>query len=214
MYTIDLLKGEGVPIRSRPGGIAFACLIVVVPFLAAVGGLSVYLDGDVVIAIQKQQMKRLTTAVEALSGAVRKREALENEKAEATRTLSEVRTALGGHTQWSPVLAFLIESLSDTLVLTRLEARQDTIRAKVPAKDDPARTIDTSLPVRTLRICVCGKDKDSSAEAVRHLQESLRTSAALGPRLDNITVSRDVTTLDGQPAALYELNCLFKPVVE
>ena len=213
MYTIDLLKGEGIPIRSRPGGIAFACLIVVVPFLAAAGMTSYYMDNDVVIAIQKQQESRLTMAVQALSSAVQKREALEKEKAEATHTLSEVKTALGEHHQWSPVLASLIESLSDTLVLTRLEARQDTIRAKVPAKDDPTKKIDTNVPVRVLRVCVCGKDKESSAEAVRRLQESLRSAPALGPLLDTITVSQDVTTLDGHEAALYELNCVFKPVV-
>ena len=138
MYTIDLFKGEGVPLRSRPGGIAFACLVVVVPFLAAAGMASFYMDNNVVIAIQRQQVSRLTTAVATLSDAVQKRESLERQKTEATRMLSEVKTALDGHHQWSPILASLIESLSDTLVLTRLEARQDTIRAKIPAKDDPA----------------------------------------------------------------------------
>lgn len=212
MYTIDLLKGEGVPIRSRPGGIAFACLIVVLPFLAVLGTTSFCMDNDVVIAIQQQQVSRLTTAVGALSGAVQKREALEREKTEATRMLADVKTALGGHHQWSPILTSLAESLSDTLVLTRLEARQDTIRATVPAKDGPARKVEVSLPVRVLRICVYGKDKEASAEAVRRLQESLRSSVALGPLLDTITVSQAATTMDGHEAALYELNCVFKPV--
>ncbi len=214
MYTIDLLKGEGVPIRSRPGGIAFACLIVVIPFLAAFGAVNFHLDCDVVIAIQKQQVNRLTTAVEALSSAVQKRESLEKEKAEASCMLSDVKTALGGHNQWSPTLASLVESLSDTLILTRLEARQDTLRTKVPAKDDPTKKIDTSVPVHALRICVCGKDKESSSEAVRKFQESLRSSAAIGPMLDAITVSQDATTLDGHEAVLYELNCVFKPVIQ
>lgn len=213
MYTVDLLQGEGIPIRSRPGGVAFACLIVVVPFLAATGMTRYYLDNDIVITIQKQQENRLTTAVQALSSAVQKREALEKEKAEATQTLSEVKTALGEHHQWSPVLASLLESLSDTLVLTRLEARHDTIRAKVSVKDDPAKKIDTNVPVRVLKICVCGKDKESSSEAVRRLQEGLRSAPALGPLLDTITVSQDATILDGHEAALYELNCVFKPVV-
>lgn len=212
-YTIDLLRGEGLPIRSRPGGIAFACLVVVLPLLAAFGTVSVYMDSNVVITIQKQQTRRLATAIEALSSAVRKKEALEREKAEATRVLSEVKASLGGRNQWSPTLASLVESLSDTLILTKLEARRDTVRIKVPAQDDPTRKIDTSVPVRALKICVCGKDKESSSEAVRRVQENLRSAPAIGPMLDTITVSQDTTTLDGQEAVLYELNCMFKPVV-
>jgi hypothetical protein len=214
MYTIDLLKGEGVPIRSRPGGIAFACLIAALPLLATFGAVSFYMDGGVVIAIQKKQVSKLTGAIEALSAAVQKREALEKEKAEATGMLADVKGALGGHTQWSPMLASLVESLSDTLVLTRLEARQEMTRYKVPAKDDPTKKVDISVPVRALRICVCGRDKESSSEAVRKFQDSLRSSAAIGPLLDTITVSRDSTTLDGQEAVLYELNCLFKSTVQ
>ena len=209
-----MLKGEGLPIRSRPGGIAFACLVVVLPLLAAFGAVNVYLDSDVVITIQKQQASRLTTAIEALSSAVRRREALEREKTEATRVLSEVKAALGGRNQWSPTLASLVESLSDTLILTKLEARWDMVQIKVPAQDDPTRKIETSVPVRAMKICVCGKDKESSAEAVRRVQENLRSAPAIGPMLDTITVSQDATTLDGQEAVLYELNCVFKPVVQ
>ncbi|MCU0913573.1 MAG: hypothetical protein MUC88_03290 [Planctomycetes bacterium] len=210
-YAIDLLRGEGVPIRSRPGGIAFACLVVVVPFLAASGTLSFYLDCQVVIAIQRQQISKLAAAIDALSGAVQKKESMETEKDEANRVLSDVKTALAGRTQWSPILASLVDNLSDTLVLTKVEARQSTTRRQVPAKDDPTRTIDASVPVRELKICVCGQDKQRASEAVRMFQESLRSSPALGPLLDTITVSRDVTTLESREAVLYELSCVFKP---
>jgi Flp pilus assembly protein TadG len=213
-YTIDLLKGEGLPIRSRPGGIAFACLIVVVPFLVGMGATSFYMDCEVIIAIQNQQVSRLTAAAEALSDAVQKKESLEKAKAQAICLLSDVKTALGGRTQWSPTLTSLVESLSDTLVLTKLEARQNTMRYKVPAKDDPTKKVDVSVPVRELRICVGGKDKESSSEAVRKFQESLRSSATMGPMLDSITVSQNATFLDNQEAALYELTCVLKPVVQ
>jgi len=212
MYTIDLLKGEGVPIRCRPGGIAFACLIVVVPFLVGVGALSFYMDGRVVITIQNQQVSKLTTAIASLSDAVHKKESLEKEKAQVTGMLSDVKAGLGGRTQWSPILGSLVESLSEPLVLTKLEAHQNTVRHKVPSKDDPSKKVEISIPVRELRIGVCGKDKESSSEAVRQFQESLRSSPTIGPVLDTITVSQNATNLDGQEAVLYELNCVFKPV--
>jgi Tfp pilus assembly protein PilN len=212
-YTIDLLQGEGVPIRSRPGGIAFACLLVVVPSLAGVAGLNMYLDGRVVLAIQKQQVSRLTEATEALAAAVRKKEKLLEEKAEAAKVLSEVQTVLAGRMQWSPILAWVAENLSDTLVLTKLEVRQNTVRVKVPAKNDPGMKINVSVPMPELRLSVYGKGRESSSEAVRRLQENLRSSTVLGPRLDTITVSQSTTTLDGQEVAQYELNCLLQPMI-
>jgi len=101
---------------------------------------------------------------------------MEKEKTQTTHVLSDVKTALDGRTQWSPVLASLVDNLSDTLLLTRLEARQDTVRRKVPAQDDPTKKIDVSVPVRTLKICVCGRDKANSPEAVRKFKR------ACGPR--------------------------------
>ena len=59
MYTIDLLKGEGIPIPSRPGGIAMACLIVVLPLLLGLGLASLYMDGQVIVSIEKQQLSKL-----------------------------------------------------------------------------------------------------------------------------------------------------------
>jgi len=213
MYTVDLLKGEGVPIRCRPGGIAFACLLVVVPFLIGLGTVSYYLDGRVVVTIHKQQLNRLTTTIQTLSEAVQMREALERKKVRTAGLLSEVHAALDGKVQWSPILAALVENLSDTLVLTKLEARYNNVVCKVPAKSDPTMKIDMSVQVRELAIGVCGRDKQSSAEAVRKFQESLRSLPTLGPRLDTVTVSQSATTLDGEAGVLYELNCVFKPVI-
>jgi Tfp pilus assembly protein PilN len=213
-YTIDLLKGEGIPIRSRPGGIAFACLIMVVPFLVVVATLNYYTDCEVVIAVQRQQVSKIEATIQAMSGPVQKKDLLEKERAQAAGMLSEVGAVLGKRTQWTPALVSLIESLSDSLMLTKLEARRETVRCKVPAQDDPSRKIEISVPARALKIYVCGKGKETSSEAVKTLQESLRASAAVGPMLDTITVSRNTTTVDSQEAVHYELNCVFKPIVQ
>ena len=129
--------------------------------------------------------------------------------------LSEIKTAVDGYTQWSPTLGALVENLSDTLVLTRLEASQSTVQRKVPAKDDPTRKVDVSMPVRTLKLSVCGKQAGTALGAVQTLQESLRSSPVIGPMLDTITVSQNVTTLDSQEAVMYELECVLKagPIV-
>ncbi|MEN6426407.1 MAG: hypothetical protein ABFE13_13685 [Phycisphaerales bacterium] len=210
MYTVDLLMGEGIPIRSRPGGIALACLIVVVPLLIGLGMTSYYLDGRIILSIEKQQLSNIESASRVLTQALKRKESLESEMASASGVLSEIKTAVDGYTQWSPTLASLVESLSDTLVLTRLEASQGTVQRKVPAKDDPARKVDVSIPIRTLKLCVCGRQAGTALDAVQTLQENLRTSPVIGPILDTITVSQSASVLDNQEAVMYELECTLK----
>jgi Tfp pilus assembly protein PilN len=211
MYTVDLLNGEGVPIRSRPGGIAFACLLIVVPLVVGIVIVGVYLDRQVTVSIQTQQLARLQGVLGTLSAALEKKRSLEEQQVAATGFLADIKTALNRHTQWSPALKTVIDSLPNALVLTKLEARQEFVPRKVPSKGNPKTTVDVSVPVRTLGIGVCGYDGNASYRAVRDLQDRLRSSATLGPRLDAVTVSQESGTLDGEDVVRYELTCVFKP---
>lgn len=214
MYAIDLLGGEGVPIRSRPGWIAFVCLLIVVPLIVGIVIVGIHLDRQVTVSIQSQQLAKLEGILGTLSGAVEMKEALEAQQQTATRLLVDIRTALGRHTQWSPALVTVTESLPETLILTKLDARQDFVPRKVPSKADPGKTITVNVPVRSLGIGVCGYDGNVSRHAVRQLQDRLRLSPVLGPRLEAVTVSQESGTLDGEQVVRYELNCTFKPEFE
>ena len=125
MYKVDLLKGEGIPIRSRPGGIAFACLVIVVPMIVGSAIASIYLEHRVAASVQLQQLNRLRTAVTCLSEAMETTQALHERQALGVQLLGDVKTALIGRTQWSPVLATVIDCMPDSLILSRLEARGD-----------------------------------------------------------------------------------------
>lgn len=216
MYAIDLLGGEGVPIRSRPGCIAFACLLIVVPLIVGIVIVGVYLDRQVTVSIQSQQLARLEGVLGTLAEAVAVKRSLQEQQATATDLLEDIQTALDSYWpsgQWSPALAAVTESLPETLVLTKLEARQEFVTRKVPSKANPKTTVETSVPVRSLGIGVCGYDQDGSYRAVRQLQDRLRASAVLGPRLDAVTVSQESGTLGGEEVVRYELNCTFKPEI-
>ncbi|MBN1360402.1 MAG: hypothetical protein JW993_07415 [Sedimentisphaerales bacterium] len=211
MYTIDLLGGEGIPIRSRPGCIAFACLLIVVPLIVAFVLVGIYLDRQVTVSIQSQQLARLEGVLGTLSSAMEMKRSLEEQKTTATAVLGEIKTALKRHTQWTPALTVVTESLPEVLILTKLEARQEFMPRKVLSKTNPQTTVTISVPVRSLGIGVCGYDGEVSYCAVRQLQERLRSSDVLGPCLEAVTVSQESGTLDGENVVRYELNCTFKP---
>ncbi len=214
MFKIDLLKGEGVPMRSRPGGILFACTVIAVPLIVGIAMVGIGLEHNVALSIQKQQLAKIQGVIGTLSDALEQKHAMEAQKTIYTQLLSDIKTSLKRHTAWSPVLVTLAQAMPQELVLTKLEAQQEFVRRQAPAKNDPGMMIEVMVPIRTLAINVCGQDGNASYKAVRTLQDHLKSTPALGSRLDSVTVSQGSGTLNGQDVVSYELNCVFKPVFE
>ena len=210
MFTIDLLKGREIPVKSRPEGIAMAVATFIVPIAVAIVMFGFYLSSSIAISIQKQRIINYETRIDELSEAVKLQKSLENEKSAISSSLSEVESSIDRHTQWSPVLLTLVEDLPDSMVLTRLEVKQHFIKRKI-AGSGLQKTADITVPVRTLQMAVSGSPGSAFDRAVRDFRDRLRSSALLGPRLEDIRVSQGVDMLEGQDAVSYKINCVFKP---
>jgi len=211
MFTVDLLKGQGLPMKSRPTGIIISAAAVAVPIIIAMVMLGFYLRNKIIISVQSQEIARWETETGKFTELVKLQESFEKDKAVYSSCLAEVKSSIGRYAQWSPVLATVVENMPDSVVLTVLEAKQRSIRKKVPQKDDPKKIIDVDVPVRTLRVSVCAGPQTDSDEAVRGFQARLRSSAFLGPRLENIAVSQESGKLEGQDIVIYQIDCVFKP---
>jgi Tfp pilus assembly protein PilN len=101
--------------------------------------------------------------------------------------------------------------MPDSVVLTSLEVEHNSVKKKVPKKDDPQKTVDIDVLVRTLRLTVSGRSAGNCDEAVRDFRDRLRASAFLGPRLENIGVSQKSETVEGRDVVSYEISCIFRP---
>ncbi|KPJ65705.1 MAG: hypothetical protein AMJ43_10230 [Coxiella sp. DG_40] len=211
MFTIDLLKGQGIPAKSRPEGIAIAAATLVVPLLIAVLMFGLYLRNKIIIAIKKQTIVNYEKKIDGLADAVELHKSFENEKKAINSCLSEVSNSLSRHTQWSPVLTTLVKNMPDSVVLTDLEVKLSSVKRKVPKKDEPTKMIDISVPVRTLQINVCGDPQSDCDKAVRDFRERLRSSTLLAPKLENIRVSQRFDTLENRDVVSYQIECMFKP---
>ena len=213
MFTIDLLKGQGIPIRSRPEGIAVAVVTFAVPLIVAIVMLGYYLHTTITISIQKQRIINYETKIAELSDAVKLQKSFEREKYIINNCLSEVSYSIDRHIQWSPILATLAENMPNSVVLTKLEVKQRFTKRKVPKKDEPKKMIDISVPVRTLQMSVSGSPHSACDEAIRDFRDRLRSSALLGPKLEDIRVSQGFGTLEGKDVVSYDIDCIFKPAL-
>ena len=80
MFTIDLLKGQGIPTKSGPAGITIALITAIVPAVIALSLYGLHLNNKVVTKIRQQDIQKLEAKTSELSGAVEMKKALEKEK--------------------------------------------------------------------------------------------------------------------------------------
>jgi Tfp pilus assembly protein PilN len=211
MYTIDLLKGQGVPRKSTPGSIAAAAATAFVPVVIAIAMLGLYLRNEIVISIQASTITNYEKKTRDLSDAVKQQKAFEEEIKTYNNYLTEVSKNIDKHTQWSPVLVTVVENLPESVVLTSLEVKQRPVRQKVPKKDDPKVMVDVTIPVRNLLMTVAGLPDSNSDEEIKDFSDRLRSSELLGPKLENVRVSQGVGKLGDKEVISYQINCMFKP---
>ncbi|MHC4617505.1 MAG: hypothetical protein ACYTEQ_07100 [Planctomycetota bacterium] len=211
MFTIDLLNGRGVPIKSRPERIAVGAAALAVPVVVGMIMFGAYLSNSIGISIAKEAIANCEAMTGELSDAIEFQKSFEQEKDNINRCLLEVSNSLGRHTQWSPVLQTLVDNIPASLVLTRLEVKQDSTKVKAPAEDDPGKMVDVSVPLRKLRLSVSGTGEHKCEEDVRDFRDRLRFSEVLGPRVQDIVIAHKPDKLDNREVVSYEMSCIFRP---
>jgi len=211
MFTIDLLKGRGVPVKSGPEGVAVAAFVLAAPVIAAMIIFGCYISNGINISVQRQQISNYQAKIGELSEAVELQKAFEKEKAAINGCLSDVAFIIGRYTQWTPVLTALAQNMPSSIVLTKLDVKQQLLNKKAAQKEGVKKKPEAAVPVTMLQIGVSGNPGQNCDKAVKDFQESLRFSPLLGPRIEDIRVSQQSDTLGGRDVISYEIDCIFKP---
>jgi hypothetical protein len=217
MFAIDLLKGQGRPVRTRPQGVAIFVATFAVPMMVAILMAGYYYRNKVVISIYKQNVANYVTQTERLADALKLKEAWEKDKTAINGCLTDVANSIGKHTQWSPVLVAVVQNLPESVVLNNLEVKQSSIKRKTVVgsgaeKDKKDKKADTSVAVRTLKLRVSGSANSDCDREVKAFRERLRASNVLGPKLEDVVIaSQGHDTLDGREVVAYDIDCIFKP---
>ena len=213
MFTIDLLKGKGVPAKIGPQGVAVAAVAFAVPLIIALVMLGGFLRNRVVISIQTDAIANYDAKIIQLADAVQLQKSFENEKNTVNSSLAEVASNIGGHIQWSPVLVTLVENMPGPVFLTKLDVKQNSVKVKMPQKDDPKKTIETQVPANTLQMNLLGSSPAGCDKEVRDFRDRLRAviPAASRQQLEDIKVAQQVGKFEEKDTVSYEINFIFKP---
>ena len=211
MFKIDLLKGQGIPPRTGPGGLFIILVTAIMPVALAICLYGLYYNSKVVATIKQSDVSKLEADISELSDAVQVKQMLERKKFFYNSCLAEVKTSLEKYKQWSPVLGILLEEMPTSVVLKNLEVKHEMVRKNKPGAVDPLSTQD--IMVTKLVLKITNRDEGDYSEQVKDFRNRLYASSELGSKLENIIFSREANQREGMETISYKIECLFKPEI-
>ena len=210
MYTIDLLKGQGIPIRTKPANIIVGVITLLVPVAISIVVLGYYLGNNVDIKIKQKKLAYYKSNISKLSDIIDLQRTFQREKNVINNGLKEVYTSLGLQFQWSPVLELLAKNMPDSIALTQLAAKRKFVKKMIPNKDEPQKMIDVQDIERTLQVTVSSSPEQNSDKAVRDFMDKIRFSKKIGPKIKTISVSQEFEQINDENVVSYQIDCVFK----
>jgi Tfp pilus assembly protein PilN len=212
MYTIDLLRGHGIPIKNRRGGVFVIAATVAVPLLIAMVMYTQYLLNkidssrmEISIADMKKKIVQMKDKVEALSG-------LEKQEATIRACIAELPSAITSKVQWSPILKLVVENMPRTTQLSKLNVSLVMVSKQVPDKTDPKRLVNVPYSARTLQISLFEYSKFDNGQDMHDFVRTLRSSSLLANKVDDIRiVKQERDAVSGVDVTRYDIDCIFKP---
>ena len=209
MFSIDLLKGKGLPPKSGPVGMLLILSTALVPVFLSIVIYGLYSNNKVISRIKQQDMLQLEEDISELSGALTIKRNLERQKFFYDSCLNEVKSSIKDYKQWSPVLAILYEEMPSSILLKNLEVKHERIANNPSGVIDPFNT--KQIMVTKLIFKISNSQEGDYSEQVKDFRNKLFASSALGPKLDNIVFSREANKNNGMETISYKIECLFKP---
>ena len=215
MFTIDLLKGSGVPVKSGPVGLAVAIGSFALPVFIAIALVGSFITNKVKISVAENELRALESKISSreVEQAVRGQQMLRIEKENLQSSLKEVSFAIRTHVQWSPILETIIRNIPETMILKAIEVKEESRKIKRPKEDDPEKTVDVTIPIRTLHLSMAGIVNVNYDNEVRTFRNSLMDDEHLGSRLEDITVAQELDRVNEKDIISYEIYLIFKPVI-
>jgi len=209
MFIIDLLKGQGIPIKSRPGGAALLAVAIAVPIIVSMIMLGDYVSTRIILQREKQVLIKVEDYISNLSDGTKFQESAKLQIENMYACLAEAGDLLKQRVQWTPVLEVLAENIPNNLVLSRLRVVTENVREERPKRDDPSTIIMVSIPKKILSIVFFGKMGEKNNKAALEFLQRLNDSKVLEEKVEDIRFVSQTTGEDDE-TMYYELECIFK----
>jgi hypothetical protein len=209
MLTVDLLKGQGIPIKSRPGGAALLAFAFAVPIIAAIFMFGNYTRDRIILNNDKKDLIGIEQKILSYSEGIKFQEDTKKEIDTINSCLKEVAFVLDQQIQWSPVLEVLAESMPEYLTFSEITIRIESDQKLYPSLKDPQKNVSLSVPRRILNFTIFGDIQPESEDAALAFLRTLSTEIRLSDIIEDIRLISQTTNVENG-TVLYSFECVFK----
>ncbi|MHC5200399.1 MAG: hypothetical protein ACYSO1_09880 [Planctomycetota bacterium] len=206
MFSIDLLKGKGLPEKVDLKRSALKALPILIPVLAVTLFASAYHKDSVSLKNQKQLLhsnqQQLEHHTKDVAEYNKMKAAMKAAIKDVENCLSDISKAMAYRIQVSDILVELVQTLPDNIIIYEMNLDRNASQEKFQAAE--SSEVKQKLVVRrNLNLVLCGFNADQSDAAVQAYINDLKQSSVLAEIFTQITQGQ----VDGRPAIYYEIEC-------
>ncbi len=200
VFNIDLLKGQGIPLKTSPQAIAIVAAGIVIPFIIVVIMLGIYLNNRVSIPIMEHEMAVYNQKMQTLSDAVNAQQMFYKDRDSINACAPEAVSAVRKFTAWSPVIQAVAENVPGAMVLNSFAGRYSAVKSQ-QGGDSICREIEMG---------VSGSAKANWDEEVKAFRGRLLENGVLKSRLQDIPVGQQSSRGGEKDSISYDMRMIFK----
>jgi Tfp pilus assembly protein PilN len=210
MFSIDLLKGKGLPQKLDVRKSALKAVPILIPLLAM----------GVFAASYQRNASMLRAQRQALAGNQRQiaqytKDVIEYNRIDARikgleKCLNDISKALSYRIQVSDLLMELVQTLPESIFIYEMNMNRSAVNEKIQ-QENSAEVKQRLVVRRQLKLVLCGYDPEKSDIAVQDYVSELEKSPLLtGLFVEMKPSARQQGEVDGRPAIYYEIDCVLR----
>ncbi len=200
VFNIDLLKGQGIPLKTSPQAIAIVAAAIVVPFIIIAIMLGVYLNNRVSIPIMEHEMAVYNQKMQTLSEGVNAQKMFYKDRDSISACAPEAASAVRKFAAWSPVIQAVAENVPGAMVLNSFAGKYSVVKSQQGG----------DFICREIEMGVTGSAKASWDEEVKAFRGRLLENSVLKSRLQDIPVGHQSSKGGEKDSISYDMRMIFK----
>ena len=210
MFSIDLLKGKGLPEKADLKRSALKVLPILIPVLAITVFASAYQHGRESLRDQQQVLKSNQQQFEIYAEDVAEYKKIDSKIKGMKKCLNDISKAMAYRVQVSEVFVELVQVLPENIFVYEMKMDRNSVQEKIQ-QPDSGQVKQRLVVRRKLNLVLCGYDEDKSDAAVQEYINTLKQSPLMTEVFTEMKPSaRQQGEVDGRAAIYYEIECVLR----
>ena len=210
MFSIDLLKGKGLPEKADLKRSALKVLPILIPVLAITVFASAYQHGRESLRDQQQVLKSNQQQFEIYAEDVAEYKKIDSKIKGMKKCLNDISKAMAYRVQVSEVFVELVQVLPENIFVYEMKMDRNSVQEKIQ-QPDSGQVKQRLVVRRKLNLVLCGYDEDKSDAAVQEYINTRKQSPLMTEGFTEMKPSaRQQGEVDGRAAIYYEIECVLR----